>query len=94
MNQHAKINGGLCMEITKKYMTTKMSQATMNNTGACLLKTRFHKDCGEILASVFEFIDIFMNNRLCFNPLHSRDFMNPKNFMIIHHVKIWGLMNN
>jgi len=25
----------------------------------------------------FELIDIFMNNRPCFNPPHSRDFMNP-----------------
>jgi len=35
-NGLAKIDGSLCMEITRKYMTTKILHATMNNTGTCL----------------------------------------------------------
>jgi diaminopimelate decarboxylase len=35
-NRPTKINGGLCMEITRKYMTTKMLQATMKNIRTCL----------------------------------------------------------
>ncbi len=47
----------------------------------------------------FELIDIFMNRRPCFNPSHSRDFMNPNNdvyhAVFFHdHVKIQGLMKN
>jgi len=49
-----------------------------------------------------ELIDIFMNSRPCFNPLHLRDFMNLNDdvycvvffHVIFHCVKICGLMKN
>ncbi len=101
-NKPSKINGGFCMEITRKYMTTKMFQTTMKNTMTCLSKIRFCKDCWETLAEcvLSSLTSSWIVNIASTPHIQEISWIQMMMstmwyfFMIFHHVKIWGRMKN